>query len=693
MSKSKSGWMKRIGLLLLLLVVLTTSAAAGTVGYESYSYNYGTGDAVAAVSPHPYLPSQTVDLRELYGVKTLTDFCRDNRGNWYVVDSGTNRLLILDSDFSLLNIVESFGEGDAFSAPEGVCVLPNGNVCVADTGNHRLVVLTAEGVLTATFTAEGQQGVRSEFLPTRIGAGGEGQLYVVSENDYTGVLELDENGRFLGYLGSTEVTFNWIDWLWKQIMTEVQKDKLIQFVPVEYNSLAVDEDGFIFAVSASETETKPVRRLNPSGVDVLSHNGYTTAIDGDVGVRSAFVDICPGVDGSYHILDNRKGRIFTYSEDGYLLYVFGGLGSQNGCTQQPVALESDERHLYVLDAGTGCLQIYELTTYAERMLQGLHEYNAGRYEESMAIWQQVLIENSNCDLAYAQIGRSLLRLDRYEEAMSYFRLGNLRGDRVVLDGGYNKAFTQYRRRFLMDWWWALLLGGGAVIAAWVLFRRWWRCSSVKGVVAVRESVFGVQWRFSKRLLFHPFDGFWCMKRENQGSLPYALGLVGLWLLTNVLTKQATGFLFTGNALSTVDLMAEIRNLLIIFVLFTVGNWSVTTLMGGEGRYRDIVMLFGYASLPNSLIGLPLCFVTNVLTYAEAAYVSILQTVAVGWFLFLLFFGLMTIHQYSVGKTVWTVVLTIVAMAILIFVAMVFMELLAGMTGFVSAVFQEFMTRM
>lgn len=85
----------------------------------------------------------------------------------------------------------------------------------------------------------------------------------------------------------------------------------------------------------------------------------------------------------------------------------------------------------------------------------------------METWRGVLRENSNYDLAYAQIGKSLLRQKDYAQAMAYFKLGNFRGDRVVLDSGYNKAFTQYRRELLMQWWWAFLLGAVLVVARWL----------------------------------------------------------------------------------------------------------------------------------------------------------------------------------------------------------------------------------
>lgn len=136
-------------------------------------------------------------------------------------------------------------------------------------------------------------------------------------------------------------------------------------------------------MSASETESRPVRRLNPSGADVLSHNGYVEEIDGDAGFRSAFVDVCAGEDGLYHLLDSRKGRIFTYDADGYLLYVFGGLGAREGCTVEPVAIEGGGERLYLLDKASGCIEVYARTAYAGAIALGLRQYNTGHYAESM----------------------------------------------------------------------------------------------------------------------------------------------------------------------------------------------------------------------------------------------------------------------------------------------------------------------
>ncbi|MBQ8751731.1 MAG: hypothetical protein IJZ13_01340, partial [Clostridia bacterium] len=199
--KGKHTWFLRAaGIALTFVLLAGIPAVAQTVAYESYTYNYGTGEAEAAASPHPYLPQTEISLKERYEVGSLADFCRDDAGNWYIADSGKSRILLLDAAFSLYRTIETFGEGDRFSSPEGLCLLPDGRICVADTGNQRLVILTREGELSSLFTAEGQAGVRSTFQPVRVGAGHDGQIYVISRNDYTGILELDEQGSFLGYL-------------------------------------------------------------------------------------------------------------------------------------------------------------------------------------------------------------------------------------------------------------------------------------------------------------------------------------------------------------------------------------------------------------------------------------------------------------------------------------------------------------
>lgn len=200
-------------------------------------------------------------------------------------------------------------------------------------------------------------------------------------------------------------------------------------------------------------------------------------------------------------------------------------------------------------------------------------------------------------------------------------------------------------------------------------------------------------KFAFHILFHPFDGFWDMKHEKRGRLWMALLFVFLYGVTNVISAEMTGFLFNEKKFQMVDFLFELQKVGVLCILICTANWSVTTLMDGEGTFKDIVMVFGYACLPMILIQIPATFLSNIAAYSEASYLDILNVGSVVWFLFLLYFGIMTVHQYSLGKMFVTALLTIAAAAVIVFVYLLFFSLLTQMGTFIATIYKELAFRL
>lgn len=119
---------------------------------------------------------------------------------------------------------------------------------------------------------------------------------------------------------------------------------MLLFIPTEYSGMDIDEAGFIYTTVATNTdsdmlrfiengdgELAPIRRLNSKGKDVLLRIGKLPPA-GDIqfpmtatraGNASRFIDIAVQDNGLYSALDSTRSRVFTYSSDGDLLYVFG----------------------------------------------------------------------------------------------------------------------------------------------------------------------------------------------------------------------------------------------------------------------------------------------------------------------------------------------------------------------------------
>ena len=199
-------------------------------------------------------------------------------------------------------------------------------------------------------------------------------------------------------------------------------------------------------------------------------------------------------------------------------------------------------------------------------------------------------------------------------------------------------------------------------------------------------------KFAFHILVHPFDGFWDMKREKKGDLRVSLGIFALMIVTQILAKQITAFLFSPAKFAPQDVIFDINTYLLIFLVFCVSNWSVTTLMQGEGTFRDIVMMTGYACLPLVLIPLPVAILTNIAAYTEEVYINAALALAWLWFFALLLAGVMTVHQYSLGKMAATLAVTVVAMIAVIFICWLFINLFTQLVSFVYSIYKELSLR-
>ena len=190
------------------------------------------------------------------------------------------------------------------------------------------------------------------------------------------------------------------------------------------------------------------------------------------------------------------------------------------------------------------------------------------------------------------------------------------------------------------------------------------------------------------VIFHPFDGFWDLRYEKKGSIQAALTFVVLTIMTFTIEKQNTGFLFNNYRLSDLNVMVDIITVLLVFVLWCTANWCTTSLMEGKGRMQDIVIAMGYALFPIILIRLPLVLMSHMITSNEGSFYYVFGVISYLWAGLLVFLGTMITHQYSVKKTIFTCIITIVGMGILLFIGLLFFSVIQQMLTFVLTIYKE-----
>jgi len=199
-------------------------------------------------------------------------------------------------------------------------------------------------------------------------------------------------------------------------------------------------------------------------------------------------------------------------------------------------------------------------------------------------------------------------------------------------------------------------------------------------------------RYALYVIFHPFDGFWCLKREKCGDVTAGTFILFLLFVVTVLSKQFTGFIFNFNDPREFDIVKEVLGVVVPVLLWTTANWGITTLMDGEGSLKDIYIACCYSLTPLVLTGLPLILFSRAIALEEGAVYTVIYTISVIWSGFLLFSGTMITHQYSLRKTLITMVIVIVGMALIVFLVMLFFALIQELINFLFVFYKEYQLR-
>ena len=115
-------------------------------------------------------------------------------------------------------------------------------------------------------------------------------------------------------------------------------------------------------------------------------------------------------------------------------------------------------------------------------------------------------------------------------------------------------------------------------------------------------------------------------------------------------------------------------------------------MNGEGRLKDIVTVLGYSLIP-AIIGLNIGTVfSQAVASDEEAFYYMIVVIGIAYTVMLVLMGCMTVHNYTLGKTLLTFLLTFIALLIIIFVALLFFDLITQVYSFLRSIYQELIFR-
>lgn len=712
-----------LAFVMLLLVSSILSVSAASTPYRTYTYTMEGG---VTYSPAAYVPDREIDYYAMNmdtPIGDATDLFVAPDGKLYIADKGNSRIVVLDKNAQYITELKEFvneqGVPDKLYECEGVFVNDK-NIYICDTKNARIVVFDLEYNFDHIINAPelDVMGQNEKFSPVAMAVDSSGRMYIASTQTYSGIFAINADGTFQGFVGVQKASVPLATRIRRMLFPNTSVDTYSSFA---YNNVSIDSEDFIWATTFGDVRTDEttlaleskllggdadsatVKRLNAAGQDIMIRNGFFMPI-GEVNFvtsnkkvssqapvrgHSKLVDVALGPNGTWSTIDRDRSRIFTYDSRGQLLYAFGDSGSQLGNLKSPTAIVYVGSDIYVLGqsiiAGRGSvITVFQRTEYGDLIDSAIQYNNERQYDLALEKWKEILQRNNNFDSAYVGIGENLFLKGEYEEAMRYFKAATDTTD-------YSECFRMLRKAWVEKYFLVVLVVIGVLIFLLVKAFSAIKKKNNAGTTKTGKRTFWEEVLFAFHLIMHPFDGFWDLKHEKRGSVRGAIFYVALASLTVVYSSVGMAYIFnpysaySGNGF---NFFYSIATVIVPLALWCVANWCITTLFDGEGTLKDIFISTSYSLLPMTLTLIPATLLSNIAVEGEGAMITLVSTLGFIWMGLLIFFGTMTTHGYSMGKNILATLGTILGMLFIMFLIMLFFNLIRGMVGFVTGLIEE-----
>ncbi len=695
--------------LLIIVFVLTSSITvfSETPGNSFTHWETPSGQKAVYMSDM-YEPIRRISVASLgleAGISPINDIARDKNGNIYLLAEDGN-IIVFDNNYELLRkfYITENGEALTLEAAEGIYVSDKDQLYVSDSIGSRVLKCNMQGEIIQIFEAPKSSIIPKDFVftPTRLLTDSKDYLYVVSDGAYYGALLYTPDGEFSGFYGANTVqstVLGTLEYLWDALTgNDVKRSKSLKTLPYQFIDIDIDDKDFIYTCTGKTAgdSVGQVRRLNPGGTNVLYkelwNGSRQEAASVNFGENEAvmrnnkkvvqnFVSVKVDRNGMIYALDQTWGYIYVYDREGHLLTAFGGGYGNNdiiGHFNTATAMEIVGDKLYVVDSFDSTVTVFELTDYGRLVIEAQCLTLDADYIEAESLWQQVKALDGNSQLALSGLAKAAYSKGDYKTAAI---LSEQAYDRATYTQAITETFNLWFTDNVVLVTVILVLIIGIIVATVVYMKK--KSITFKMNKKVKIMLFGV---------IHPFDNYRMLKEERLSSWGLSVIALALFYVTSFIRTMGSNFRYTNFDPENYNSLFQFLQTVGMIVLWVIANWGISTLMQGNGRFKEVFTVSSYATVPISISNILLLLLSNSMIAAADTLLSTINIIFTIFAGVILLIGLMVIHDYSFPKFIITAIIAVFFMILVVFVIFMIAMLLSQCWQFIVTLFMEAICR-
>ena len=669
----------------LLLTVIMLALCTMPVFAQDYDYTINNDGSHVPMPLMYEVKDQIRYLGEDYGFfNAPTDLFMDDNGQLYVCDTGNNRVLKLTADYQVSDCYTEAG-GVAFSSPQGVFVGKDNAVYVADTNNNRIVQINKDGTVGKEFVKPESDLIEDTytFNPTKLYVNDAGSIYTLR---YQNLMLMDSQNKFQGYVGSSKVGFSLKMMFVRMFASEKQRKQLAIALPPPVNNFMIDDFGMVYIVS--QDAGGRIKILNSVGNNIYPAGSYGEAVvDGLSKIDPQLVDIAVDQQGIITVVQENNATLYQYDMHGNLLGYFGGYGTGQSQFLDPVSITVDNQgNLYVLDKEQKSITVLSPTRYTNLIHQAIDEYEDGQYEASLKSWLSVQEMNENYDLSYSGIADYYMKQEEYKKALEIYFIGDDKG-------GYSKAFAEYRHEFIRAHFGWIIFAFVVFVAAVIILFVFMKRSANRQNRLLLHLTSGNdkpnEGKLFLTMLFHPLDTY-SIIQMNRSRLKFRYGIMFLLAaaVSRIIYVLIAGYSLNDVNVRTANLWLESGKIILLVLTFAIANFAVTSIMSGESKFSEIFTVTCVSLSPYILFTIPLGCLSRILCGEEIGIYRALETILLVWVVLLMLISIYRMNNFSFKKTILVIFLCLCVMILIWTLSVLIFFLVKQLWEFLSGLYKE-----